>query len=146
MGGAIAIGRAGRFVKAPTMGGDITVDEIDGWIDATTMGGDIEVKMVGDPDSGDRHVELSSMGGDIELTVPAGLSMDFDIELTYTRRASDRYRILSDFTVDVEEDADWDNDNGEARRTIYGTGSVNGGRNRVKIRTINGNITIKQDR
>lgn len=146
MGGDITIHSAGKYVSANTMGGDIEVDAIDGEIKATTMGGDITATMTGDPAKGDRDVELSSMGGDIEITVPAGLSMKFDLEIKYTKKHHGKQpKIESDFPVNIEETPEWDHNwLGQAHKHIYGTGSVGGGEHLVKINTINGNITIKK--
>jgi hypothetical protein len=144
MGGEIRIRSAKKYVKAKTMGGEIKIDEIDGGVKATTMGGDVEVNMVGDPDQYDRDVVLSSMGGDIILTVPSGLSMDFDIKLTITHRTSDDYKIISDFPMEVEESDKSDYSDRSARKYIYGTGKVAGGKNKIRIDTINGDIIIKK--
>jgi DUF4097 and DUF4098 domain-containing protein YvlB len=144
MGGEIRIRSAKKFIKAKTMGGEINIDKIDGGVKATTMGGDIEVNMVGDPDQYDRDVVLSSMGGDIILTVPAGLSMDFDIKLTLTNRSSDEYKIISDFPIDIEKSGKGDSSDWSARRYIYGTGKVAGGKNKIRIDTVNGDIIIKK--
>jgi hypothetical protein len=141
MGGDISIRSATNYVKAKTMGGDIDIDEIDGAAQATTMGGDIEVIMTGDPAKRNRDVDLSSMGGDITLTLPDGLSIDFDITLTYTKRGGP-YKITSDFPINIEESEEWDYSEGSARKYIYGTGKIAGGKNRIKINTINGDITI----
>ncbi len=145
MGGEIQIGYAKDHVKASTMGGEITIDELDGWVEATTMGGEIEVHMIGDASEGDRHVELSSMGGDIVLTVPAGLSMDIEAEITVTGRYdSDDFKIESDFDLSVETT--------QARRSrrddhiIIATGKTGNGKHKVRIKTINGDIFIKRSR
>ena len=144
MGGDIRIRAASDHVEATTMGGNIDVDAIDGWIEATTMGGDVDVTMVGDPDSGDRHVELTSMGGDIELVVPAGLSMEIDLELSFTRDSRENYRIISDFDIDIERTTDWEYSGRDARKYIYGTGTVGGGEHLIRIKTVNGNITLRR--
>jgi len=145
MGGDIEIGTAGGYVDAETMGGDITVDDVDGWVRAVTMGGDVEVTMTGDPDKGDRDVEIKSMGGDIDLTVPKGLSMKFDIEIQWTKNADRKPKIVSSLGIDVEETKDWVKKHGSKRKYIYGTGEVGGGKNLVKIRTINGDVRIKEE-
>jgi DUF4097 and DUF4098 domain-containing protein YvlB len=142
MGGDIHLRSAGGPVKAKTMGGTILLEAVDGSVRATTMGGDVRVRMVGDPARGDRSVEISSMGGDIELVVPAGLSMDVDAELTYTRGHEGRYHIRSDFPLRQTESPTWETGHGSPRKTIRATGSVNGGRNSVRIRTINGDVRI----
>jgi len=144
MGGDIEVQKAGEYLKATTMGGEIIVHAIDGWIEANTMGGAIEVTMVGGTD-GDRHVQLESMGGSIELTVPAGLSMEFDVEISLTRDADeDEYDIESDFDVKVEYDRTGDDRRWRSGGTIRGEGSVQGGRNLIKIRTTNGDVIIRK--
>jgi hypothetical protein len=85
------------------------------------------------------------MGGDIILTVPAGLSVDFDIKLTLTHRAADDdYKIISDFPVEIEKSGAWEDTDRSARRFIYGTGKVSGGKNKIRIDTVNGDIIIKK--
>ena len=141
MGGDIVIKSAGKFVVAQTMGGDIDVRKLDGGIDANTMGGDIDVIMVGDPSKGDREVDLSTKGGEIHLTVPDGLSMEFDLKIEITHRKGE-YKIYCDFPIDIEgangKDSSWDS----RRNYIYGTGKVNGGKNKIRIDTVNGDIYI----
>ena len=144
MGGDIHIKHASKYARAKTMGGGIEIDAVDGRVDAVTMGGDVNVTMVGDPEKGERSVTIESMGGDITLTVPAGLSMDIDITLAYTRDRRDDYKISSDFDVKQEESKEWDRSHGSARKYIYGTGSIAGGRNKVHIKTINGNVFLKK--
>ena len=143
-GGSIEVNRAGNFVKAETMGGSITIREIDGWVDASTMGGSVEVRMVGDPDKGNRDVYISSKGGNIELIVPKGLSMDFDIELAYTKDSDRDYDIYSDFDLKKKRTDDWEGFWGSKRKFIYGTGQHKGGNNKIRIATINGDVYIRE--
>ncbi|NNF04420.1 MAG: DUF4097 family beta strand repeat protein [Rhodothermales bacterium] len=143
MGGDIEVRKAGRFVKATTMGGEIVIHEVDGWVEANTMGGDVEVRMTGGTD-GDRHVELSSMGGDIELIVPRGLSMRIDAEITLSDDSDDdEFEIVSDFQLETEvrrtSEGRWRNG-----RTLRATGDVRGGQNRIRIKTIEGSIYIRE--
>ncbi len=144
MGGDIHIKRAVKFARAKTMGGNIDIDAIDGRVSATTMGGEINVRMVGDPANGERSVEIESMGGDVSITLPAALSMDVDIILAYTKDRDDDYKIVSDFTVKQEETKEWDRSHGSPRKYIYGTGTLSGGKNKVRIKTINGNVFLKR--
>jgi DUF4097 and DUF4098 domain-containing protein YvlB len=144
MGGDIRIRTAGASVYAKTMGGRIWIGEVNGGARATTMGGDIEVRMVGNPGEGNRDVELTSMGGDITLTVPEGLSMDVSIELAHTRNARETYSITSDFPLAQRESPDWIYDQGTPRKVIYGTGNIAGGRHKIRLKTINGNVQLKR--
>ena len=144
MGGTITIESAAKFVKAVTMGGEIDIREIDGGVNATTMGGDIQVKMIGDPKRGNRDVTLKSYSGDVTLIVPDGLSMDIDIELAYTRNHEDDYEIVSDFDVSKKRSSSWIYGKGDPRKLITGTGIVGGGKNKIRIETINGNVYLKK--
>jgi DUF4097 and DUF4098 domain-containing protein YvlB len=144
MGGDIHIKQATKFARAKTMGGNIEIDAIDGRVDATTMGGDVTVTMIGNPEQRERGVDIQSMGGDVTLTVPAGLSMDIDITLAYTKDRRDDYKIVSDFTVKQEETKEWERSHGSSRKYVYGTGSIAGGKHKVRIKTVNGNIYLKK--
>lgn len=145
MGGEIFIKRAKKYVKAKTMGGEIDIREIDGSVKASTMGGDVDVVMVGDPNLGDRRVDISSMGGEVTLTLPAGISADFDLHLIYTKDSKQNYQIQSDFDIKIEETGkEWEYQNGSARKEVVGRGAVNGGKHSIYVKTINGDITIKK--
>ena len=144
MGGDIHVGKVGVYAKASTMGGDIKIDAVDGWAEASTMGGDVTVTMVGDPGTGERHVELKSKGGTLELVLPDGLSMEFDIELAYTKNAKRKYKIVCDFDIEIEETDKWKSSWGSKRKYIYGTGTVGGGDHKIMLKTVNGDIIIKK--
>lgn len=144
MGGSIDVDKAKGYVDATTMGGDIRIKEIDGWVKASTMGGDVTAVMVGDPNKGERHVNISSLGGDIDVTLPAGLSIEFDVRLTYTKDSRKNYKIVSDFDMNIEESKEWDYGRGSARKHIYGTGKIKDGKHEVKIETVNGDIRIRK--
>jgi len=146
MGGDIRIKYAKKSARAKTMGGDITIDNIDGWVKATTMGGDIEVTLTADKKSGKRDADLTSMGGDITLTVPEDLSMNIYIELAYTKSSWKKYRISSDFKLEIEETPNWKKKNGSYRKYIYGKAKIKDAKNIIKIKTVNGNIYLKKNK
>ena len=142
MGGDIDIESAEQFAKVTTMGGDIEIRAIDGWVKATTMGGDVDVRVVGS--GGD--VELTSMSGNITLIVPPGFGMDLDLEIAFTRDSGRdmTYKIETDFDVKQSVTPEWDYDHGSPRRYIRAKGPINGGGNKVKVRTINGDVKVTQ--
>lgn len=144
MGGDVNVGRAARFVKAKTMGGDIKIQAIDGWVEAETMGGNVSVNMIGAENGTRRSANISSKGGEITLTLPGSLSVQFDLELAYTRNSRQNYTIVSDFPLQIRDTPNWDYSKGSPRKFIYGTGVSGGGKHRIRIETINGNITIKR--
>jgi DUF4097 and DUF4098 domain-containing protein YvlB len=144
MGGDIRIRTASDHVRAKTMGGDILIQQIDGWVQATTMGGDIEVTMTGDPAQGKRDVTLVSMGGDVTLTVPEGLSMDVEIRVRCGRKHEGRCRIDSDFELQRSEEDDREWEFGGRRHTLRASGTIAGGKNRVRLETVHGTVTLKR--
>ncbi len=144
MGGRINVNKVHKFLKAETMGGDIRVKELDGWVKAKTMGGDIYVKMVGNPNENKKDVTLISMSGDIELLVPKGMSMRFDLEIIYDEDDDGDYNIISDLPIEKEVEESRRRSRWNDTLTMYGTGEVNGGKNLVRIKTVNGDIIIKE--
>jgi len=143
MGGNIHIKSAKEFIKAKTMGGDITVDSIDGWIKATTMGGNISVTMTGNPEKGNRDVNLTSMGGEITLTVPDGISMDYDLEIECSK-SNCKYYITSDFQKQKESFDSTGKSENKKRKHISAKATIRGGKHKIKIKTIDGNINLKR--
>lgn len=142
MGGDITINSADKFVKAKTMGGKILIRSVNGSVTATTMGGDIDVTETGTGD--DKDIELKSMSGDITLVVPADFSMDVEAQITYNEDDRGEYKIHSDYNLN-ESTAQKEKDNGWRRAEVLtGTGTFNGGKNKVRISTIVGDIYIKK--
>jgi len=143
MGGDIIVKKAAGYVAAKTMGGNIELKEVDGGVKATTMGGDIDVKITGD-NNGSKNIHLKSMAGDVKLTVPASLSMDIDVMLTFTKGEEGKYNIISDFDLKKEVSEKWDTTNGDPRKVIHGTGSAGNAKYKVILETVNGNIYLKK--
>jgi DUF4097 and DUF4098 domain-containing protein YvlB len=144
MGGNIVITAAREFARASTMGGDITIRSVDGWVDATTKGGNVSVNVVGNSRRGKRDVNISSEGGDIVVTLPADMQMQIEVEIAYTIDSKRDFAIRSAFPVNVSESGTWDTSRGTARRFIRGSGRIGDGAHKVRIRTVNGNVTIRR--
>jgi DUF4097 and DUF4098 domain-containing protein YvlB len=140
----VYIGNAQRYVRAATGGGDITVDLVAGSVEAATGAGDIDVTVVRGTDPQDYDVSLRTGTGDVVLTLPPDLSIDVDVELAFTRNRRGKYGIQSDFEIDQDTSATWDYDNGSPRKYIYGTGRLNGGKHRIEIRTVNGDVILRR--
>jgi DUF4097 and DUF4098 domain-containing protein YvlB len=162
MGGGIHVGNAGAPVKAQTMGGDIAVDRVNGSVDASTMGGkirigeangavkastmagDIKARVVGSSSS-ERDIELSSNSGTIELVVPKDFPMEVKITLAYTRDSSRNYQVVDSIGLIQQTTDDWDMSQGSPRKYIRAKGLVGSGMNHVTIKTINGDVILKQE-
>jgi len=143
-GGDITVHSADKFVKALTNGGDITIEQVDGSVEAHTNGGDITIKLAQGLTGDDHDIEISSNSGDIKLLVPEDFSAKYEIELAFTRDSRQDYRIISDFELKLEKSDEWDYDHGSPRKYIYGHGESKDAASLIRVRTINGNVTIKK--
>ncbi len=144
MGGDIEIEDASGFVRATTMGGDIDISAMNAWIDATTMAGEVDVRISGDLGEGEKGVNLSSCCGNVSLELPAGLPVDLDLTVSYTKNSSQDYKIISDFDLEIERSNDWDYSNGSPRKRIHGTGKTGSGKYPIVIKTTNGSIRVRE--
>jgi len=141
-GGDIRINNASRFVAAETGGGNITIEIEAGWVVAKTGTGDIEIIVTSSLGDTGEGMDLYTGLGEVTVTLPADASIQLDLDLAYTRMSSQDYKIDSDFDLSVEQTSNWDNEFGYPRKHIYGTATINGGKHRVTINCLNGNIRL----
>ncbi|MFA7288568.1 MAG: hypothetical protein WC055_06770 [Melioribacteraceae bacterium] len=145
MGGEIEINKVSKFAEVETMGGNINIKEINGWVKAKTMGGDVSVKCTGDMENSGNDITLSTMHGEVSLTIPKDASVRLELEITITKNQYDsKPEFETPFKLKVEESKEWDISKGDPRKYLRGSGTFNGGKNLIKIKSINGNIIIKQ--
>ncbi len=143
-GGDIDIRNASRFVKARTGGGDIDIQIKDGYVEAKTGAGDIHVSVAGGLGKDGEGIELKTGTGEVTLVLPADASIDLDLDLAYTRNSSQDFEIKSDFDLQREHSQKWDSKHGSPLKHIYGTATINGGKHKVVIHNVNGNIRIQK--
>jgi hypothetical protein len=143
-GGEVMVRGADKFVDARTGGGDMDIRIKSGWIKAWTGAGDIYASIVEDTGDDEARSTFFTGLGDVTIVLPADLSVEFDIDLGYTKKSSRDFKITSDFDIDQEHTDEWDYSNGSPRKHIYGTGEIAGGHHLIKIRTTNGNVRIKK--
>jgi DUF4097 and DUF4098 domain-containing protein YvlB len=141
-GGPIDVSDAAKIVSMRTGGGDIDIHTQFGRVEASTGAGDVEVVVDRSPGKLDGSIEIGTGTGDVTLTLPADFSAEFDIDLGYTKNSRRGFEIKSDFEIDLEHSDEWDSRNGSPRKHIYGTGTVKGGKHKIKIRTTNGDVRI----
>jgi len=130
-GGDIRFERIGGTLDAKTAGGDVIAPFVGGGVRATTAGGDVRIAI------GSRDLKGGVMihdgGGDVSLSLPADCKAEVDLEVT---GADDEDTMIrTDFpglTV--------------TRRpgTQRLTGSINGGGEKVVIRTSSGSIRLRK--
>lgn len=149
-GGNITLAGSASRIEADTSGGNITIDGSGGPIDADTSGGSIRIRGATGPvradtaggridvDLGDVNgsiggsVDLETAGGDVTVRIPTTLGVTINANLEVSRRSRGDYRIYTDFPLTIQEDDD----------VILGRGDINGGGDRISLRTRNSDIHI----
>ncbi|MBM4168700.1 MAG: DUF4097 domain-containing protein [Ignavibacteria bacterium] len=134
-GGDVRLRSGSGEVTAKTAGGDVELRDITGTVEAKTAGGDVtvELRSVGKGPS-----VLSTAGGTVTLHIAenAKATIDATIELRHSWGWGRKdYEIKSDFKADSY---DKDDDRIEA------TYKLNGGGERITLKTSNGNIVIRK--
>lgn len=141
MGGDININEARHGAEVQTVGGSIRIKSAAGDVKAVTTGGNIVINTTGG------GVEASTAAGDITLTVPRDLSMDVDIELVITKDVKKKYDIVSDFPLNIERsdtpDTAHENRSGKC---VYGKATIAGGKHKIRLKNVNGNIYLKKSK
>ena len=145
MGGSIDIGSADGSVNAQTMGGNIQITSASGSVQAETMGGNVTTHIHNPIAPGMHDIKISSMGGNIVLTVPKDFPMAIEVTLTYTKKNAGRYKIIDNLGLTQTTTEDWDTWHGDPRKSIHAKGRTGDGKNRVTVKTINGDITIQSE-
>ena len=134
-GGSIKVNGSAGSLKANTSGGNIRIRGARGAIEAVTSGGGIDAELVESTKSVDTHCNLETRGGNITIHLPENLSATIDAELEIRRKVSRDYQIYSDFPLKID---------GSGSRLITATGKINGGGDRIKLNTTNGDIRIRK--
>jgi DUF4097 and DUF4098 domain-containing protein YvlB len=143
-GGSITVGAAGNFVDASTGGGRIEIGPVAGSVHASTGAGDVVVTLA-DPAGREQTVEIFTGSGDVEVVLPATLDAKFEIETAYTRESAPAH-IDSTWELEHQPVTGWDTHEGTARRYVRARGSAGNGRGLVRIKAVNGNVTLRRGR
>ncbi len=121
-GGRIKASEVTGDVDARTSGGPITIHDVRGRLDLRTSGGSIDARFTDDPAG---HLETS--GGSIEVEIPAGAGTSLDAQTSGGR-------VELEHSVTIKGSID----------PSHLVGDVNGGGERLILRTSGGNIRIKE--
>jgi len=149
-GGQIQVGPSGGSVRAETAGGSILLRGARGRVVAETAGGSIDLlqlkagvrattnagRILVEFDTGAKTFtasELETSMGDVYVYLPASLPLTIDAAID----AAAGHHIVTDFPLSIlGEREDF------SERTIRGRGTLNGGGQVLRIRTVAGNIEI----
>ena len=144
-GGPIRVGASSGLVSASTGGGDITIAPAAGSVRAGTGAGDVEVEIV--DEDGEAHVvDIRSGSGSATITLPRNFTGRFDLETAYTRSYGGPTRIEAPWTLERESTEDWDSSEGSPRKYVRARGRIGDGDGLIRVRIVNGNITIRRER
>jgi DUF4097 and DUF4098 domain-containing protein YvlB len=130
-GGDVRFQRVGGNLDVRTSGGDIRVPRIGGAVRASSAGGEIRLGLSGC--DGKNGVTIRNDGGDVTLAVPAECKAE--IELVVTGADEEETAIRSDFSELVVS---------KRAGTQRATASLNGGGEKISIRTTSGTIRLKK--
>jgi len=143
-GGRISIGRAAGLVEARTGGGEIDIGPVAGSVHASTGAGTVHVT-IADARGQAQDVDIVTGHGPVILELPASFDGRFELEAAYT----DGYRggkshIQTDWPLPQEETQNWDSSEGTPRRYVRARGTAGSGRSLVRIKTVNGDVTVRR--
>jgi hypothetical protein len=143
-GGEVTVGRAAGQVEVETGGGSIHVGPLAGSALLRTGAG--SVHLVLDPAGDSQDVSITSGRGDVVIEVPRDWSGTVNLETAYTESADHPSQItLPDgWNLRRETSHDWDDREGTPRRYVRAIGSHGGRGGRIDVRTVNGDVEIRQ--
>jgi DUF4097 and DUF4098 domain-containing protein YvlB len=141
-GGDIEIRRGSGLIQASTGGGNVRLREMSGSVEASTGAGNVEVTVIeGDEE---QNVDITTGSGSVVVELPASFDGALDLETSYTASFGRETRIVSDFAVNRDGPGAWDSSRGTPRRIITARGTAGNGRGVVRIRAINGDVTVRK--
>jgi len=134
-GGGIRVVKVSGPTNLETGGGSIYLTQVDGAVKASTGAGAITAWFVSPPNRQSQACELQSTDGDIVVYIPRQLPITIDARI----QRGDEHRVIVDpaFALRVSYD---DNSNGP--RSLRAEGSLNGGGEVLRLRTVEGNIRV----
>jgi DUF4097 and DUF4098 domain-containing protein YvlB len=151
-GGQIQIGQAGGSVRAETAGGSIRLQSARGRVVAETAGGSIDLTAIEGAVRASTAAgrilaefnctqktfgpsQLETSMGDVYVYLPSTVPLTIDAAID----SAVGRRIQSDFPLDIQGDKEE-----LVPTTVRGRGTLNGGGEVLKIRTVAGNIEIRK--
>jgi beta-lactamase regulating signal transducer with metallopeptidase domain/DUF4097 and DUF4098 domain-containing protein YvlB len=140
-GGDIRVRRASGDVEASTGGGDIDIRHVAGAVQAGTGAGSVHIE-VDELAADGGGIAISTGNGEVVIELPANVAATFDLETAYTDNRGSKTRIEDDWAIPVTETDTWDDSRGTPRKYVRANGAVGGGGPLVKVRAVNGNISV----
>ncbi len=89
-------------------------------------------------------VDVRSGTGSVELVIPKGTNATLDLETAYTKSYGKKTSIKGDWPLTSTETDEWDTSNGAPRKYVRVRQKLGNGGPLIRVRTVNGDIRIKQ--
>ena len=124
-GGDIRVERAVGDVRASTSGGDVRIEYVDGVVDASSSGGNVVARFASELTGA---ASLSTSGGNVTAWLPESAGADLNASTSGGSVKTDGLR------VEVHH-------GGQGKNKLVG--EINGGGERLRLRTSGGNIRVK---
>jgi hypothetical protein len=141
-GGAIRIGPSSGPVEATTGGGRIDLGPAAGSVVARTGNGDVRVSVSASDDPA-RVIDILSGLGNVVIDLPANFAGEVDLETAYTDGFGRATQIGSPWMLSQQSTAEWDSTRGTPRRYVRARGRIGNGGTTLRVRTVNGDITLR---
>ena len=130
-GGDVRAERVGASLDAKTAGGDIVALRVGGGIRAVTAGGDVRIGVLSPAIPG--GISVHNSGGDVTLWLPADCKADVDLSVNGVDEDESAIRTdFPDVTVTRRQD------------TQRATAKLNGGGEKIVVRTTSGTIRLRK--
>ena len=144
-GGTIRIGPSSGLIRAVTGAGSIELGPAAGSVIAKTGNGDVHISL-SPPDEFGRTIDIESGLGGVVLELPRQFSGDLDLETAYTDGFGRPTEIITPWRLDQEATTTWDRSRGTPRRYVRSRGRIGDGTATLRVRTVNGDITLRRAR
>jgi hypothetical protein len=141
--GQITVRRVDGPLQAHTERGHITIDGAGSWVQASTGQGNIIVHMVPTNMDGDLHMDLEAGAGDVTIFLPQRIkaSVEMIVQHPIFRAA----QIVSDFPIVRVRSPQGFIPANSFYSAAHAESLINGGGNRMSLRTSLGRITIRKN-
>ena len=129
--------------QAHTGHGHITIESAGSWVEASTVQGNITVHMLPSNIEGDLHMDLEAGAGDVTIFLPQWIKAS--VEMIVQRPIFRAAQIVSDFPILRVRPSEGFITPNSFYSATHAESLINGGGNRMSLRTSLGRITIRKN-
>ena len=139
--GFISVDNVQGEIEANNTNGAIRLTNIDGSVVANTVNGEVKVSF--SEFDASKPLHCSTLNGDVVVTLPNQPRADLSLQTTHGNVVSDFEIILDASTATLESSRKDGRQRFRIKKNHTFTGSINGGGQRIKLKTFNGDIVLR---